>query len=109
MSLVRILAALLLVFGLVGCGLGNDEGAEIALKIVQDFKPSASSVSIAQMLQTRFSNDQWLVSKTSEDLYRITFKGSTSGKTEDLIFGVSIYNRSVMALNNNALEYTNPL
>ena len=109
MSLVRNLAALLMVFGLVGCGLGNDEGSEIALKIVQDFKPSTSSVPIAQVLKKQFSNDQWVVSKTSEDLYRVTFKGSASGKTEDLIFGVSIYNRSVMALNNNALSYTNPL
>jgi hypothetical protein len=109
MSLVRILAALLLVFGLIGCGLGSDEGAEIALKIVQDFKPSASGVPIAQTLKSQFSNDQWLVSKTSEDLYRVTFKGAASGRTEDVIFGVSINNRSVMALNNNALAYTNPL
>jgi hypothetical protein len=109
MSLTRILAATLLAVGVYGCGVGSDAGAELAVKIVQEFKPSTASVPLTQRLNAGFSNEEWSVEKTSEDLYRVTFKGSASGKSKDLKFGVSIHNKSVMALNSEALSYTDPL
>jgi hypothetical protein len=109
MNVMKNLAAILVVMSVIGCQTGGDHGAEEAVKIVQEFKPAESSAPIVQMLKASFSKEEWSVSKTSEDLYRVTFKGSASGQNKDLIFGVSIHKKSVMALNKDALAYTNPL
>lgn len=109
MSLGKNLTVVLLFVGLIGCGLGNDEGAEMAIKMVQDFKPSPSSVPVMQMLIAGSSKDEWSVLKTSEGLYRVKFMGSASGKSKELVFGVSLKSRSVMALNREALAYTTPM
>jgi hypothetical protein len=109
MHVMKNLAAILVVVSVLGCQVGNDHGAEEAVRIVQEFKPAESSTPIVQMLKSSFSTEEWSVSKTSDDLYRVTFKGSASGQSKNLIFGVSIHKKSVMALNKDALAYTNPL
>jgi hypothetical protein len=106
MTVSRIVACVL-VGVLAGCGLGNDEGEQVALKLVQEFKPTPSATPIIQMLKTDFSQDEWSVLKTSEGLYRVTVQGQASGKTKELVFGVSINKRHVMGLNRDALAYTN--
>jgi len=109
MNIVRILVAAMLVVGFIGCGLGDDEGAQEAIKLVQDFKPSTSGSSVVQTLKTAFTNDDWSVTKTSESFYHVIYRGSASGRAKELVFGVNINKRHVMALNKDALAYTNPM
>lgn len=109
MKIMNTLAVVLVIVSVIGCATGSDRGAEEAVKIVQEFKPAESNTPIIQMLKTSFPKEEWSVSKTSDDLYRVTFKGSASGQNKDLIFGVSIHKKSVMALNKEALAYTNPM
>jgi hypothetical protein len=109
MNIAKSLAIILIAVFVSGCQSGGDHGAEEAVKIVQEFKPAEANTPIVQMLKASFSREEWSVSKTSEDLYRVTFKGSAAGENKDLIFGVSIHKKSVMALNKDALAYTNPM
>ncbi len=105
--MVRVLVACILVLGLVGCGLGNDDGSQTAVRMVQDFKPTGGGSTLAQMVASAFPAGEWDVTKTSESLYRVIFRPS-SGESKELVFGVSINKHHVMALNRDALAFTNP-
>ncbi len=105
--MVRVLVACVLVLGLVGCGLGNDDGSQTAVRMVQEFKPISGGSTLAQMVASAFPEGQWNVSKTSESLYRVIFRPS-SGQEKELVFGVSINKHHIMALNRDALAFTNP-
>lgn len=77
------------------------------MRMVQDFKPSAGGSTLAQMLGSTFPGGVWDVSKTSESLYRVIFRPSP-GQGKELVFGVSINKHHIMALNRDALAFTNP-
>ena len=102
------LFAVLLVMSLMGCNLETDENAATALRIVQQFKPMSSGVSIVDQLKVEASPESWTATKTNESLYRVVCKVNVSGSQKELVFGVNINKREVMALNRNALTYTNP-
>jgi hypothetical protein len=105
--MVRVLVACVLVLGFMGCGLGNDDGSQTAVRMVQDFKPTGGGSTLAQMVAAEFPEGSWDVSKTSESLYRVIFRPA-SGASKELVFGVSINKHHIMALNRDALAFTNP-
>jgi hypothetical protein len=109
MRIVGVFAVTLLLIGLVGCGLENDENANVALKVVQEFKPAPSSSTLSQVVQTSIPNSEWIVTKSGESLYRVVCRGKVSGQPKELVFGVNINKGDVMALNKDALAYTNPM
>jgi hypothetical protein len=101
----KLVAAWLVAIVLAGCGLGNDDGGQTALKIVQEFKPTAGATTVAQSVAEKLPGGGWIVSKTSESFYRVSY-APAQGK--ELLFGVNITKRHVMALNREALAFTNP-
>ncbi len=107
--MVRMIVVVIAAMVFVGCNLGNDDDAQRAIKLVQDFQPSSSGTSIMQMVTKTFSTDEWLASKTTDGMYRVTYRGSKSGQSKELIFSVSTYSKRVIALNRDALAYTNPM
>ncbi len=109
MNILRTLAVIVTTLGFLGCGLGDDGSAQVAISTVQNFKPATSLPSIGERLTTSFSEQEWSAIKSSETLYRVIYHGSASGQTKELVFGVNINKREVMALNRDALAFTNPM
>ena len=109
MKRIVLVAVALLSIGMLGCSLGNDENAGVALKVVQDYKPATSRSTLAQLVQTSVQNSEWVATKSGESLYRVVCRGTVSGQPKELVFGVNINKGDVMALNRDALAYTNPM
>ena len=109
MNILRMLTVIIATLGFVGCGLGDDESAHVAISTVQNFKPATSQPSVGERLRTEFKEQEWSAIKSSETLYRVIYHGSASGQTKELVFGVNINKREVMALNRDALAFTNPM
>lgn len=102
------LMSALLAFALIGCNLETDGNADAALRIVQEFKPAKSGGSIVEQVKAAGASEEWMAIKTNESLYRVICKINVSGSQKELVFGVNINKKEVMALNRDALPYTNP-
>lgn len=109
MNTRKFLFLILCVVAVAGCGVGDEEGEEAAIRLVQEFRPSPTAAPIIQLLKADFARDEWSVLKTSEGLYRVTVLGQAPDRKKELVFGVSINKRHVMGLNRDALTYTNRL
>lgn len=107
-TMKNVFAACLLLIGMLGCGLGNNDGAQVAMKMVQEYKPNARGTTIADMVAEAFPSGEWVVTKTSESLYRVLYRTTSSSEQKELLFGVAINKHHVMALNREALAFTNP-
>ncbi|HXF99991.1 MAG TPA: hypothetical protein VNL69_04365 [Bacteroidota bacterium] len=106
--MLKCLAVGLVLLAFVGCGLGEDDGAQTAVRIVQEFKPIGGAATLSAAVATKLPGGQWGVTKTSESFYRVTYRAATAGQAMELLFGVNINKQHVMALNREALQFTNP-
>lgn len=88
--------------------MGEDDGEQTAVRIVRDFKPITGTATLSGVLAEKLPGGEWVVTKTSESFYRVSYRVATDGQTRELLFGVNINKQHVMALNREALRFTNP-